>query len=239
MNLGQRLYNFIFPPSFELMPKDCRLLEQMYPKIDWSLVKCYSQMPWFMHYTFAIGTALPSTYNRKKVHIYIRDIESMSVNQRLAILVHEAYHIQQYYELNSMGEQNKGLGWGYNRKFMRYYIGWYLEDLYKAFFKDKKKWSEATNVAYQQHPMEVPAYQQENIFRQCINLYRGHSVQIFFKQVPEMVCQKTPLPKAPSPFFHTLGMLFTILITVAKPIIEVVNWPIAVLLGGRSDKKKS
>ena len=38
MNLGQRLYQFTFPPSFKLMPKDCRLLEQMYPKVDWSLV---------------------------------------------------------------------------------------------------------------------------------------------------------------------------------------------------------
>ena len=238
MNLGQRLYQFTFPPSFKLMPKDCRLLEQMYPKVDWSLVDCYSQMPWFMRYSFAIGTALPSTYCNKKVHIYIRDIESMSANQRLAILVHEAYHVQQYYELNSMGKENKSLGWGYNRRFMRYYIGWYLEGLYKAFFKDKKKWALAANFAYRQHPMEVPAYQQEHTFRQCINLYRGHSVSLFFKQVPKMVCLQTPLPKAPTPFFHALGTLLTLLITLAKPIIEIVSWPIAFLLGGRSEKKQ-
>jgi hypothetical protein len=237
MKLGQRLYQFIYPPSFDLMPKDCRLLEQMYPKVDWSLVDCYSQMPWFMHYTFAIGTALPSTYDGKKVHIYIRNLESMSVDQRLTILVHEAYHVQQYYELNSMGKQKKGLAWGCNRRFLRYYIGWYFEGLYKAVFKDKKKWSEATNIAYRQHPMEVPAYRQEHIFRQCINLYRGHSVQMFFKQVPEMVCHQTPLTNAPSLFFHSLGTIFTLLITIAKPIIEIVNWPIALLLGGRSEKK--
>lgn len=239
MKLGQRLYQFLFPPSFELMPKDCRLLEQMYPKVDWSLVECYSQMPWFMYYTFAIGTALPSTLGSQKVHIYIRDLESMSANQRLATLVHEAYHIQQYHELNSMGKKNRGFDWGYNRRFTRYYIGWYLEGLYRALFKDKKNWSEATDAAYQQHPMEMPAYQQENIFRQCINLYRGHSVHMFFKQVPEMVCLQTPLPEAPSIFFHLLGTLFTLLITIAKPIIELVNWPIALLLGGRSDKNKA
>lgn len=239
MKLGQRLYHFIFPPAFELMPKDCRLLAQMYPKVDWSLVNCYSQMPWFMHYTFAIGTALPSAYNNKKVHIYIRALERMSVDQRLTILVHEAYHIQQYQELNSMGEQNKGFNWGYNRRFLRYYIGWYLEGLYKALFKDKEKWSVATNVAYRQHPMEVPAYRQEHIFRQCINLYRGHSVKMFFKQVPEIICQQTPLPKAPSLFFHSLGILLTLLITVAKPTIEIITWPIAFLLGGRSAKKQA
>jgi len=238
MKIGQKLYQLIFPPSFELMPKDCCLLEQMYPKIDWSLVECYSQMPWFMHYTFAIGTALPSTYNSQKVHIYIRDIESMSVNQRLTLLVHEAYHIQQYQELDSMGKKNRGLGWGYNRKFMRYYIGWYFEGLYKAFLRDKKKWADAVNFAYQQHPMEIPAYQQEHIFKQCINLYRGHSVYMFFKQVPEIICHQTPLPRAPTPFFHVLGTIFTLLITIAKPIIELVNWPIAILLGGRSEKKK-
>jgi hypothetical protein len=238
MNRGQRLYQFIFPPSFELMPKDRRLLEQMYPKVDWSLVACYGQMPWFMHYTFAIGTALPSTYSKQKVHIYIRDIESMSVNQRLTILVHEAYHIQQYHELNSMGKKNRGLDWGYNRRFMRYYIGWYLEGLYIAVFKNKKKWSEATNLAYRQHPLEIPAYQQEAVFRQCINLYRGHSVDTFFKQVPQMVCQQTALPKAPSLFFHSLGTFLTFLITIAKPIIEIISWPIAFLLGGRSDKKE-
>lgn len=239
MFLGQRLYHLIFPPSFQLMPKDCRLLEQMYPKIDWSLVECYSQMPWFMQSTFAIGTALPSTYDHKKVHIYIRDLESLSANQRLAILVHEAYHIQQYQELNSMGTTNKRWSWGYNRRFMRYYIGWYFEGLYNAFFKEKKRWSDATNMAYRQHPMEVPAYQQETIFRQCINLYRGHSVHMFFKQVPELICYQTPLPQAPSFIFHLLGSLFTILIMLAKPLIEMINWFIALLLGGRSNKKNT
>lgn len=237
MKLGQRLYEFIFPPSFALMPKDGRLLEQMYPKVDWSLVNYYSQMPWFMRYTFAIGTALPSTYGTKKVHIYIRDLESMSANQRMTILVHEAYHVQQYYELKSMGKENKTLGWGYNRRFMRYYIGWYLEGLYKAIFKDRKKWSEAANFAYRQHPMEIPAYRQEHIFRQCINLYRGHSVLQFFKQVPNMVCQQAAPLKAPAPFFHASGILFTLLITIAKPIIEIVTCPMALLLGGRSKKK--
>lgn len=237
MNIGQRLYHFIVPSSFELMPKDRRLLEQMYPKIDWSLVNCYCQMPWFMHHTFAIGTALPSTYDRKKVHIYIRDIETMSVNQRLAILVHEAYHVQQYYELSSMGKANRGFDWGYNRKFMRYYIGWYLEGLYKAFWKDKKRWSEATNIAYRQHPMEIPAYQQEHTFKQYINHYRGHSVPNFFKQVPELICLQTPLPKAPSLFFHVLGIIFTVLITFSKPLIELIHWPFIILLGGRSKPK--
>jgi len=237
MKLGQQLYDLIFPPSFALMPKDRRLLEQMYPKVDWSLVNCHSQMPWFMHYTFAIGTALPSTYCSNKVHIYIRDLESLPANQRLSILVHEAYHVQQYYELNSMGKEKKFSAWGYNRKFMRYYIGWYFEGLYKALFKDKKKWSEVANVAYRQHPMEIPAYQQEAIFRQCINLYRGHSVQIFFKQVPKMVCQQTTVLKAPAPFFHTLGLLFSILITIAKPIVEIISYPIVLLLGGRSKKE--
>ena len=60
---------------------------------------------------------------------------------------------------------------------------------------------------------------------------------MFFKQVPQMICQQTPLPKAPTPFFHVLGGFFTLLITFAKPVIEVVSLPIALLLGGRSGRK--
>lgn len=228
MGLGQQLYQHIFPPSFELMPKDRRLLEQMYPNIDWSYVQCKDRMPWFMHYTFAIGTALPYSYSSSRLNIYLRQQAQMSTNQRLCILVHEAFHIQQYHDLNSMGKHTSG--WGFNRRFIRYYLGWYLQGLYKAFIRDKKTWKAANQYAYRQHPMEIPAYKHEDLFRQQINLYRGHSVNIFFQQMPQLICQHTNLPNAPIPVFYVLATILSILITLAKPIIEVIILPIVLLL---------
>ncbi len=231
MKLGQRLYQSIFPPVFELPQKEQQLLKQMYPEIDWNYVKCCDGMPWFMRYTFAIGTALPDTFNSRHLTIYFKDYSQMPTQQRTAVLVHEALHIQQYQELNSMAKKTSG--WGFNRRFIRYYLSWYLQGLYQAFFRDKKKWSEATYFAYRQHPMEIPAYNHEAFFKSHINDYRAHSISVFFQQIPELICRDAQLPKAPAFIFHSIGGLFSLLISVIKPLLELIFLSIALLLGGR------
>ncbi|BDS12837.1 hypothetical protein [Aureispira anguillae] len=231
MGFGQLLYDSVFPPSFALKLKERQLLEQMYPNIDWEYVRCNYRMPWFMQHTFAIGTALPHSYSSQYLNIYIRTPNTMTTDQRLSILVHEALHIQQYHELNSMGEKAKG--WGFNRKFMHYYLGWYLQGLYQALIKDRKRWKAALQYAYWQHPMEITAYRQEKQFRQHINLYLETPVPIFFKQIPTLVCHQTAIPPTPSIFFYSLAALLSILITIARPLIELLLLPIAFLLGGR------
>lgn len=232
MRLGQQLYNSVLPPSFELMPKEQRLLQQMYPHVDWTKVEFNTNLPWFMHYTFAIGSALPASYNSDRVHVYLREKDRRSVDERLSIMVHEAFHVQQYHDLESM---TKGSwGWGYNRRFMRYYLGWYFQVLYEGFFKDGMSWREAKQHAYRQHPMERTAYFHEGLFRKYVNTYRGHSVIGFFKEVPRLVCTSSNVPDAPKWFFHFLGTLLSVLLALSKPLMDAVFFPIALLLGGRA-----
>lgn len=234
MKLGQKLYNSIFPPSFELLPKEQRLLTQMYPQIDWKKVEFNTCLPWFMHFTFAIGSALPASYNGEQVHIHLRDKDRCSLHERLAIMVHEAFHVQQYHDLESM---TKGSwGWGYNRRFMRYYLGWYFQVLYEGYFKEGLTWKEAKQQAYRQHPMERTAYWQEGIFRKHINTYRGHSVIGFFKEVPRLICTHSQVPAAPKRIFHFMGTLLCLLIALSKPLLDAILLPVAFLLGGRPMK---
>jgi hypothetical protein len=231
MPLGQQLYNSVLPPAFELLPKEQRLLHQMYPEIDWSKVEFNAGLPWFMHFTFAIGTALPHSYNGQRVHICLRDKDRRSLNERLCIMVHEAFHIQQYHDLESM--TSGSWGWGYNRRFMRYYIGWYFQTLWEALFEDKMTWKDAKQHAYRQHPMERTAYFHEGIFRKNINVYRGHSVIGFFNQVPRLVCTNSHVPAAPHWFFHGLATFVCVLIALIKPLLDALIFPLALLLGGR------
>lgn len=242
MKLGQQIYNSVFPPTFDLKPKEKQLMEKMYPDVNWDYVRCYDGLPWFMHYTFAIGTALPSTYNGRFVNIYFRDHDKMSIHQRTLILVHEAFHIQQYQELQSMSENTSG--WGFNRRFMRYYLSWYFQGLFKALFKDKtnkekgfiKRWQAATHFAYRRHPMEIPAYNHEAGFAECMGHYRGHSVNNLLKQVPQLVVRDAELPKPPALSFGLMGGGLSLTISLIKPFIEGILLIVAMALGGRDLK---
>lgn len=236
MKLGQRIFNHIAPPAFDLQPKELRLIQHMYPNIDWQQVRFYHQMPWYMHYSFAIGTALPRAYERASVQVYFRNRFECSVQQRLCLLVHEAFHVQQYYELNSLGKKNRG--WGFFRRFMRYYIGGYLQMLWQKFIKERHSWAIALQLAYREHPMEKPAYDQEAAFRNYIPLYRGHSVRVLFKKAPQLVYQETTPLEAPSLPFHILGACITLLITILTPLLELPLLLLAYLLGGRPNPQQ-
>jgi len=230
MNLGQRLYDSIFPKSFELKPKEQQLLQMMYPQIDWKFVRYYDGLPWFMKFTSTIGTALPHSYSGRFIHVYFKDYHKMSIYQSTLILVHEAFHIQQYQELGSMGA--KSSGWGFFRRFMQYYLGWYFQGFFKAIFKDKKKWSDATQYAYRQHPMEIPAYDHEADFEKEINLYKGHAVPVFFQQKPNLIRTDVQLPERPSLVFWLMGSGLALFICLVKPLMELPLALVAFILSG-------
>lgn len=232
MKLGQRIYNRIAPPLIELRPKELQLLEQMYPDIEWDYVHCYNGMPWFMYYTFAIGTALPHTYRGREIHIYLENYDQLSTEQRLLILVHEAFHIQQYQELNDMGQQSKR--WGFHRKFIRYYLGWYFQQLYQLCKSRKHSWASCLQQAYRQHPMEAPAYRHEHLLAQHLALYRGHSVSNLLKQVPKLICTNAQLPARPAFIFYAMGSILALTISIIKPVLEIGLWGIALMFGGRT-----
>ena len=232
MRLGQRLYNSIFPPTFELSPLERRLLEGMYPKIDWASVVFNRRLPWFMQYSFAIGVALPNAYNRHLVHVHLRQIDKLLVADRWCILVHEAFHIQQYHDLGSL--QNRGWGWGYHRRFMHYYLGWYFQTLWEGYWHKKLSWREAKVQAYRQHPMERTAYWQEGLFRKHLHVFRQRSVEEFFELVPHLVCTHSRIPETPRWPFYGLALVLGLLIALSKPLLDLLLFPIAWLLGGRA-----
>lgn len=235
MRLGQQLYDSIFPPKFELMPRERQLLAQMYPRINWSRVVVHHQMPWFMRYSFAIGVALPDAYNRCQVHIHIRQLDCLAPAERWAILVHEAFHVQQYYDLGSL--EPHGWSWGYQRRFMRYYLGWYFHSLWKGLFQERLPWRKAQRQAYRQHPMEVPAYWQEGLFRKQSTLFQARAVNDFFKETPHLICTHSRIPQAPPLFFHGIAWFLCGLIALSKPFLDVLLYPLSIALGGRSKKK--
>lgn len=235
MHLGQRLYNSVFPPRFELSPQEQQLLTNMYPNIDWRQVVFNQQLPWFLHYTFAIGVALPNAYRRSWVHIHLRQINQLRTEERWCILVHEAFHVQQYYDLNSLDHS----GWGYNRRFMRYYLGWYFQTLWVALWQKRLPWRQAQTYAYRQHPMERTAYWQEGLFRKHLRVLEGQSVTDFFAAVPHLVCTHSRVPETPTVPFHGVAILLTLLIALSKPLLDIFLYPLALVLGGRSTKLPS
>lgn len=235
MRLGQRLYNTLFPPRFELSLRERQLLAGMYPQVNWKRVEFNQQMPWFLHYTFAIGVALPNAYRRSLVHVHLRRLDNLSPEERWCILVHEAFHVQQYYDLNSLDQS----GWGYNRRFMRYYLGWYFQTLWVGLWRERLPWRQAQNYAYRQHPMERTAYWQEGLFRKYLRVLQGRSVTDFFAAVPHLVCTHSRVPAAPSIGFHGLAILLTLLVSLSKPLLDVCLYPLALILGGRAVKSPS
>lgn len=237
MRLGQSLYNSIFPPTFALSPREQALLGKMYPAIDWSRVEFHGQLPWFMRYSFAIGVALPDAYNRYLVRVHLRDIGRLSPLERCSILVHEAFHVQQYHDLDSL--EQRGWSWGYNRRFMRYYLGWYYQTLWEALWQQRLPWRKAKRHAYRQHPMERTAYWQEGLFCKYCKLYQERSIEELFELVPHLVCTHSRVPQAPAWPFHGAAAFLGILMMLSKPFLDVLLYPFALALGGRSLKSRS
>lgn len=237
MKFAKQLHQRLSPPSFELSAKDQQLLQQIYPKIDWAYVRFFDGLPWFITGETTLGTALPNSNNGAYINVYLKNYEQMSVYSQLSILVHESFHINQYQELNSMGKNTSG--WGFNRRFMRYYLGWYLQALYTGLFKDKQPFKKAARQAYRQHPMEIPAYSQEEHFQKKIDLYKQSSVDSFFEQAPELIIEKPLLIEKPSVFFHSLGSISAFVISLLKPCLEIIFlFPTAYIFKEKKETKQ-
>jgi hypothetical protein len=234
MKAGQLLFNSILPPVAKLSRTESDILKEMYPEINWVNVICFEGLPWYMKLSNAIGTALPDSYNRKRVNIYFKKYKDTPVKQRLLLLVHESFHILQYHELGSMNRNNKGIG--FNRKFIHYYFGWYFQGLYHSFFKEKMTWSSSKSKAYRQHPMEVPAYNQEAEFEKKISTFYSDESKKYSGRYPELICTDSQLPDSPSFIFHFSGGLLALFISIIKPVIELIIIVVALILGGRLNK---
>ncbi len=227
MPIGRKLYQYLHPTSMRLPARSFILLEKMYPNIDWKEVVIYNGMPWFMPKKSIIGTAQPSHFIRRNLGIYFREFSELSPDRMKSILVHEAYHIQQYHDLRS------GIDWGFNNEFMRLYFAWNFQMFFSAIFIDKMSWGAAKYHAYRQHPMEVAAYDHEADFYSQIRHFNAHEVGMFLRQFPSLrIRQSKPVPP-PRLFFYIWASFVVLLIAISRPLIESILNTIALLLGGR------
>lgn len=209
LSFSRRLYRWVFPEIIERTVEVNQLLKKLYPTVNWDTVRFYKGMPWFMIGNFAHAIVLPGTWHYRRIHAYFSKYAPRTV-QGLSTIVHESFHVLQYHDT--------GRGIGLLRGFLVYYLADYFQLLFKYGFK--KDWATTNDLAYREHPMEIPAYMQDDEFCSfCI----GQQTDLSIPDIPEHFI-KTDCgyqPKQAFPFL--LLAIFTVLIfSIIKPLIEIL-----------------
>lgn len=140
------LFHWVYPEAIVL--PDCvrKMLERLYPTVDWNTVTFHDGMPWIIGAGDQAGIALPRTYDLHHIDIYLHKGSWDPCScAGLALVVHESLHALQYRDI--LG------GWGIG--FARPFIVAYLSC-----------WS-GTGGDSTGNALEKPAYDQEDLFRNC------------------------------------------------------------------------
>jgi len=205
---AHQLYRWVFPARIERDEKTLSVLQHVYPTIDWQKVRFYHGLPWFIRGGFVNAIVLPATWGRRGIHVYFRDYRADSF-YNLMTVVHEGFHVLQYRDL--------GAGVGFFRRFMIYYLSEYLQ-LFIRNIKNNTR-EHASQIAYEKHPMEIPAYAYEAAFKQYALTRKGI---IQTADIPtELMCQTCGYtPQVTLPFL-LIGILITFVFTLLKPFIEL------------------
>lgn len=209
-----------FPVRVRTEERAEELLRQLFPSVVWKGVIVHDGLPWFARRSFAVAMALPRTWARSGACIYFKDYQAHPDFERLSILVHEAYHAAQYRDLEGFV-----LDFGYFRGFTRYYFGWYIA-LFFRFLMQTRSWSRAAGQAYNQHPMELPAYAFEAAFAALSSEYGRLPVAVFVEMHPELVRFRTEAIPSPPFWAWFLGAFFALLVALVKPLTDVLMLPI-------------
>jgi len=158
-------------------------------------------MPWFMLGSFAVGVALPHSFSRHKICLYIdKSTPALSLRD-LATMVHEHCHAQQY-ELLSC----KHWGFGFFRPFMGYYFGHFIARFFTLW--PHKSWRIAAAEAYRQHPLEVLPYAYEARFL-------AH-----YPELDALPPFQQPMLQHPPFWAYLLGLIFAFFLAFIRPILE-------------------
>lgn len=147
---------------------DCakRLLQFLYPTVDWSRVTFFSGLPYWAS-SDTTGITIPDPLGLSGFNVYLGKYTDFCDDDAISQLVHESFHIQQF----------MGIGLGYG-------VGWMRPSFYKYFvcflsgldFRHHtiseaiSNISEAISNAYYDNPFEVAAYAQEAAFRNCYSV---------------------------------------------------------------------
>ncbi len=135
---------------------DCatKLLEFLYPNVDWTRVIFYDGLPiWVSTFSSTtVGITLPDPLSLSAFRVYLKDtnfcVDVGNESDAISTLVHEAFHVQQYMASAGGGY---GIGW-FRPGFFNYLIC-----LFSCGTTDENKGN----------AFEDAAYQQEHCFTAC------------------------------------------------------------------------
>jgi len=209
LHFAHRLYRGVFPERIVRTPEIEKLLQKLYPTVNWKNVRFYTGMPWFMGNGFAHAIVLPGTWHYRRIHAYFSSYQP-NTTRGISTIAHEAFHVLQY--------QDMGRGLGLLRGFIVYYLADYFELLFKNGFK--KGWVIANDIAYRQHPMEIPAYQQDDDFCSfCVTQQAQLQPAAIPEQFIKTHCGYQPKQSFP---FLLLAILITLIFSIIKPLMEIL-----------------
>jgi len=205
---ARQLYHWVFPVLIERDEKTEAVLQGIYPTINWQNVHFYHGLPWFIRGGFVNAIVLPATWGRHGIHVYFRDYRPDSF-YNLMTVVHEGFHVLQYRDM--------GTGIGFFRGFMIYYLSEYLQLFFKNIKNNTRE--NASQIAYEKHPMEIPAYAYEAAFQQYARTRKGI---IYTDAIPsELMCQTCGYkPQVNLPFL-LIGGFITFAFMLLKPFVEL------------------
>lgn len=135
--IANHFFKWFKPPEIEKPVGVIKMLEAVYPTIEWNKVKFYDGLPWFTS-IFAPRTnaiTLPGTYGFHTIVIHFKNFDPYSI-KGMSTIVHEGFHVLQFSEIGT-----GRMGW--YRKFMIQYLGWCIK---------------LGKNCYANHPMEKQAY---------------------------------------------------------------------------------
>ncbi len=206
----EKLFRHVFPKQIIPDKGTLKLLEQIYPSLNLSKVHFFDGLPWFIGDAYVSGIAMPGTYNTDKVHIYLKKYNPRTQGG-LAIIVHELFHALQYQDLYKA----KGIG------LMRLFIVHYLSNYIRLYFKYLRQYGHhnANRLAYEFHPMEIPAFQQEHAFLYLLKTAKG--VQPEDIKWGNCVCDTSGYKNPAGKGWLLLGWIIASLMMLAKPFVEI------------------
>ncbi|MGZ3922095.1 MAG: hypothetical protein ACXVC7_17475 [Bacteroidia bacterium] len=189
------------------LPSTIKLLQDIYPNINWSRVDFYEGLPWFtpLIAPYVTAQALPQFYSFGKYRIYLKKFDEQRA-QCLADIVHEAYHIMQAMQFAN------GYGFGFLRGMMVYYNALFVK------------------YGYRQNPFEIPAYDQEYRFLDYCN--KHHVAGIFPPVAPhalDNIKYESALVASDFPFSYkenklvlALAFILCLIISIIKPFADLI-----------------
>ncbi|MEM7104479.1 MAG: hypothetical protein AAF502_15190 [Bacteroidota bacterium] len=131
-------------------------LAAAFPTLELSQIRFYKGLPWYINKAYASAITLPGVYNLNRIHIHFSSADHKSIND-VSTIVHECFHALQYQELY----KSRGVG------LLRIFMVHYFAEFFRLFFQNVWKMGigNARQLAYELHPMEIPAFQVDHNYR--------------------------------------------------------------------------